>query len=147
MKQDNALRRQMIIDAAEIATKLDFDEGCAAEREFFIECMASPQSGGLRHAFFAERGVAKVPGIERDTPVRELNTMAVIGAGTMGAGIAYAGLASGFEVTLLDNSEEGLARGMASDQVDQVGHLAEVELLEVEVALATHAYIIPPRTS
>ena len=100
-----------IIDAVEAATTLSFDDGCAAERAYFMECMASPQSGGLRHAFFAERGVAKVPGIDRETPVRELQRMAVIGAGTMGAGIAYAGLSSGFDVTLLDNSDEGLARG------------------------------------
>jgi 3-hydroxyacyl-CoA dehydrogenase len=100
-----------IIDAVEIAMTKSFAEGCAAEREFFMECMASPQSSGLRHAFFAERSVAKVPGIDKGTPVRDLKKMAVIGAGTMGAGIAYAGLTTGFEVTLIDNSEEGLARG------------------------------------
>ncbi len=100
-----------IIRCVELATTTDFDEGLAAEREYFLECMASPQSAGLRHAFFAERGVAKVPGIGRETPVSEISKVAVIGAGTMGAGIAYAGLTAGLEVTLLDNNEEGLARG------------------------------------
>jgi 3-hydroxyacyl-CoA dehydrogenase len=73
--------------------------------------MASPQSGGLRHAFFAERSVSKVPGIDKSTPPRDLNKVAVIGAGTMGAGIAYNALTSGMEVVLLDNSAEGLERG------------------------------------
>ena len=100
-----------IIDAVELATKVSFGDGCAKEREFFVECMASRQSDGLRHAFFAERSVSKVPGIDKSTPVRELNKVAVIGAGTMGAGIAYNALTSGMEVTLLDNSAEGLERG------------------------------------
>ena len=51
---------EKIIRAVEIATESDFESGCAAEREFFLECMASPQSAGLRHAFFAERGASKV---------------------------------------------------------------------------------------
>jgi 3-hydroxyacyl-CoA dehydrogenase len=100
-----------IVDCVELSTRLDFDEGCAAEREAFLECMASAQSDGLRHAFFAERAVARVPGIDKDTPKRELQKVGVIGAGTMGAGIAYNCLSRGMEVTLLDNSEEGLARG------------------------------------
>ena len=102
---------EKIIRAVELSTEVDFEAGCAAEREFFLECMGSPQSAGLRHAFFAERGVAKVPGIEKDTPKRELNKVAVIGAGTMGAGIAYNCLTCGMEVTLLDNNDEGLQRG------------------------------------
>jgi 3-hydroxyacyl-CoA dehydrogenase len=108
------LSPEKIVRAVEIATESDFDAGCAAEREFFIECMASPQSAGLRHAFFAERGVARVPGIDRETPVREISKVAVLGAGTMGAGIAYSCLSAGLEVTLLDNADEGLARGVSS---------------------------------
>lgn len=102
---------EKIIRAVELATKTSFDEGCADERELFLECMASPQSSGLRHAFFAERSVAKVPGLSKDTPQRDVTSVAVIGAGTMGAGIAYNSLASGLQVTLLDINEEGLLRG------------------------------------
>ena len=100
-----------IIDCVELATKVSFAEGCAAERRAFVECMASPQSDGLRHAFFAERAVARVPGIDKETPTRELQKVGVIGAGTMGAGIAYNCLSRGMQVTLLDNSEEALERG------------------------------------
>jgi len=103
---------ELIIQCVEQATKTSFDEGLAAERRFFLECMASPQSAGLRHAFFAERQVAKVPGISKDVSERNLKSVAVIGAGTMGAGIAYNCLTSGLDVTLLDNSEDGLARGV-----------------------------------
>lgn len=102
---------ERIIRCVELATKTSFDDGLAGEREMFLECMASPQSDGLRHAFFAERQVARIPGIAKETSGREVKTVAVIGAGTMGAGIAYNCLAAGFNVTILDNNQEGLERG------------------------------------
>ena len=102
---------QKIISLVELATQVAFEEGLKTEREFFVECKESPQSDGLRHAFFAERAVAKVPGIGKNTAVRDINTVAVLGAGTMGAGIAYNCLVAGYAVQLLDNNDEGLQRG------------------------------------
>ena len=100
-----------IIDCVEKATQLDFAAALEEERKAFLRCMDSPQSRGLRHAFFAERAVARVPGIDKQTPRRELGKAAVIGAGTMGAGIAYNCLSRGLDVTLMDSSDEGLERG------------------------------------
>jgi 3-hydroxyacyl-CoA dehydrogenase len=102
---------EKIIRCVELAVQVDFDEGCKAEREFFLECKNSVQSDGLRHAFFAERAVSKVPGIGKDANVRRIDTVAVLGAGTMGAGIAYNCLSAGYTVRLLDNNEKGLERG------------------------------------
>jgi 3-hydroxyacyl-CoA dehydrogenase len=102
---------EKIIRAVELSTQVGYDEGCEAEREFFLECKESPQSSGLRHAFFAERAVSRVPGIGKDTSRREVNSVAVIGAGTMGAGIAYAALNAGLNLILTDNDETSLERG------------------------------------
>ena len=102
---------EKIIRCVELSTQVGFDEGCEAERELFLECKGSPQSSGLRHAFFAERAVSKVPGISKDSSKREINAVAVIGAGTMGAGIGYASLNAGCELILIDNNDEGLERG------------------------------------
>jgi len=102
---------EKIIRCVELSTQVGFDEGLQAERDLFLECKNSPQSDGLRHAFFAERAVSKVPGVGKDTTVTDINTVAILGAGTMGAGIAYNCLTAGYAVHLLDNNEEGLQRG------------------------------------
>jgi 3-hydroxyacyl-CoA dehydrogenase len=98
------------VDAIEAAA-LPFDQGLAIERQAFLELMASPESRGLRHAFFAERAAAKVDGVTHDTPVRPLAEAAVVGAGTMGAGIAVALLDAGLPVRLLETDQAALDRG------------------------------------
>jgi len=100
------------LDAIEAAGG-DFDQGLALERRIFLELMDSPESKGLRHAFFAERAAARVEGIGPDTPVRALDQAAVIGAGTMGAGIAVALLDAGLGVWLLEADQPALNRGLA----------------------------------
>jgi 3-hydroxyacyl-CoA dehydrogenase len=102
---------EKIIRCVELSTELDFAAGCVAEREMFLQCKASPQSAGLRHVFFAERAVARIPGVSRETPQREVQHVGVLGAGTMGAGIAYSCLLSGYDVLLLDDDDAGLRRG------------------------------------
>ncbi|HET9725356.1 MAG TPA: 3-hydroxyacyl-CoA dehydrogenase NAD-binding domain-containing protein [Gemmatimonadales bacterium] len=98
------------VDAIEAAA-LPFHQGLAIERRAFTELMASPESRGLRHAFFAERAAAKVDGITAATPTRPLTQAAVVGAGTMGAGIAVALLDAGLPVWLLETDQAALERG------------------------------------
>lgn len=111
VKTRGLLSPEKIIQCVEAAVTLDYEAGCELERKLFTECKASPQSDGLRHAFFADRAVSKIPGIDKDSPRRAIEKIGVLGAGTMGAGIAYNCLSAGFEVHLLDNDEDGLARG------------------------------------
>jgi len=99
------------VDALE-ASRLPRDEGLKAERRLFNECMDSPQRAGLIHAFFAERAVAKVP--EASATPRDIQTIGVIGGGTMGSGIATAALLAGFDVTMTERDQAGLDRGKAT---------------------------------
>jgi 3-hydroxyacyl-CoA dehydrogenase len=100
------------VDAIAGAVTLPFDEGCARERGIFFDCVKSPQCKALIHAFFAERAVAKVPGVTKDTVATPVNTVAIIGAGTMGGGIAMACANAGLSVTLIDATAEALDAGL-----------------------------------
>jgi 3-hydroxyacyl-CoA dehydrogenase len=101
------------ITAVEAACTLPFDEGVKRERELFDELENSDEARALRYAFFAEREAARIPDIPRDTPLRPIRTAAVVGAGTMGGGIAMSFAEFGFPVKILDASPEVLARGLA----------------------------------
>ncbi|ROT95968.1 3-hydroxyacyl-CoA dehydrogenase [Marinobacter sp. R17] len=101
------------VDAVEAAFQLPFADGMKRERELFMECMESPQRAGLVHAFFAEREVSKVPGLAKDTPVRDVNSVGIIGAGTMGGGIAMNFANVGIPVRLLEVKQEALDKGLA----------------------------------
>lgn len=99
-----------IIDAVEAATTLPFEEGLALERQFFLQCLDSPQRASLIHAFFAEREVQKAPETRNAQP-RRIEQIGVVGGGTMGAGIAVAVLDAGLPVTMIERDDEALARG------------------------------------
>src|SRR4029453_11555751 len=101
------------IDAVAAAVTMPFDEGLRHERRLFLELQATPESRALRHAFFAERAAARVPGVPDDTVVRPIERVAIIGAGTMGGGIAMNFLSAGIPVTLLEMDASALDRGVA----------------------------------
>ena len=100
------------IDCVEAAATLPFDEGLARERELFTECVTSPESAAQRHVFFAEREVAKIPDVPKDTPVKDIKKVAMIGAGTMGGGIAMNFANAGIPVMMLEVAQENLDKGM-----------------------------------
>jgi len=101
-----------IVELVEKSATLPIAEGQALERERFIECRNSPQSAALRHVFFAERATGKVPGIAPDVVARPVAQVAVIGAGTMGGGIAMNFAQAGIPVTLVETGQEALDRGL-----------------------------------
>lgn len=102
------------IDAVEAATKKKFDEGLAYEREIFINLMWTPECRALRHIFTAERAASKIPDVPEDTAKREIKSVAVIGAGTMGGGITMNFLNAGIPVKMLEMKQEALDRGIAT---------------------------------
>ena len=99
-----------IIEAVEAAATLPFDQGLQTERNLFLACLESPQRAGLIHAFFADREVLKAPET-RNATSRPINSVGVVGGGTMGAGIAVALLDAGLPVTMIERDETALARG------------------------------------
>ena len=101
------------IKAVQAAVELPFDEGMKRERELFAELLVSPESRAQRHVFFAEREVAKVPGLPKDTAKRDIKSAAIIGAGTMGGGIAMNFANAGIPVKILEVKEDALERGIA----------------------------------
>jgi 3-hydroxyacyl-CoA dehydrogenase len=102
------------VDAVEAATKKRFDDGLAYEREIFINLMWTPECRALRHIFAAERAASKIPDVPEDTPRREIKSVAVIGAGTMGGGITMNFLNAGIPVKMLEMKQEALDRGVAT---------------------------------
>jgi 3-hydroxyacyl-CoA dehydrogenase len=102
------------VNAIEAGLKLPFDDGSVRERELFADCVVSTESKALRHLFFAEREVAKVPDIPKDTPTKEIKRAAVVGAGTMGGGIAMTYANAGIPVLLKEVDDEALQRGLAT---------------------------------
>jgi 3-hydroxyacyl-CoA dehydrogenase len=100
------------IDAVEAACSLPFDEGCQREAGLFRELEDSPEARALRYAFFIEREVARLPDIPPNTPVSDFANAAVVGAGTMGGGIAMSFADAGIPVKIMDATSEALERGM-----------------------------------
>ena len=102
------------VEAVEAATKRKFDDGMAFEREIFINLMWSPEGRALRHIFIAERAASKIPDVPADTPKRDIKSIAVIGAGTMGGGISMNFLNAGIPVKMLEMKQDALDRGIAT---------------------------------
>ena len=91
-----------------------FQEGCQAEQKLFVECLFSEQSKSLIHVFFSEREVSKIPGIPKETAIIPIKSAAVVGAGTMGGGIAMVLANAGMPVLLKEMDQAALDRGLAT---------------------------------
>ena len=102
------------VDAVAASLGPSFDAGLKKERETFVALMMTPECKALRHAFFAERAASKIPDVPADTPLRPIAKVAIIGAGTMGGGIAMNFLNAGIPVVMLEAKQEALDKGVAT---------------------------------
>jgi 3-hydroxyacyl-CoA dehydrogenase len=113
-KQRGLIAPLAAIDAVEAATTVSFEDGCQLESELFTRCLRSDQSKALIHVFFGEREVAKIPDVRKDAVVIPVNNAAVVGAGTMGGGIAMVFANAGIPVLLKETDQVALDRGIAN---------------------------------
>ena len=130
-----------IVKAIEAAAELDFDAGIARERELFQELVTSTESAAQRYNFFAEREGAKLPDLPKDTEVLPVKAVGVIGAGTMGGGIAMNFLNAGIPVTIVEREQGALDRGVGVIRRNYEGSAAKgrmtAEQVEQRMALLT----------
>ncbi|MCX7961413.1 MAG: 3-hydroxyacyl-CoA dehydrogenase NAD-binding domain-containing protein [Burkholderiales bacterium] len=122
-----------IVGCVEAAASRPFDEGLAYERERFQYLVETVESKALRHMFFAERQTTKIPDVPEDTPTREIRTAAVVGAGTMGGGIAMCFANAGIPVTVVEANEAALERGMATIRANYAATVAKGRLAQEEM--------------
>ncbi|MEY3720108.1 MAG: hypothetical protein RL618_627 [Pseudomonadota bacterium] len=102
------------VEAVAAAVSKKFDDGLKVERDLFLELVQTTESKALRHAFFGERAASKIPDVPADTPLRTIRSAAVIGAGTMGGGIAMNFANAGIPVKVLEAKQEALDKGLAT---------------------------------
>ncbi|HZC65928.1 MAG TPA: 3-hydroxyacyl-CoA dehydrogenase NAD-binding domain-containing protein [Candidatus Dormibacteraeota bacterium] len=118
-KKQRGLKAPMAaIEAIEASTKVPFDQGCQIEEKLFIDCLFSDQSKALIHVFFSEREVSKIPDIPKDTPLIPIKSAAVVGAGTMGGGIAMVLANAGIPVLLKETDQAALDRGLNTIKIN-----------------------------
>ena len=122
----------VILDCAESSLK-PFDEGRKSEREGFAKLVDTTESKALRHMFFAERQTAKIPDVPEDTPVRAVKKAAVIGAGTMGGGIAMSFANAGIPVTMVDVSQDAVVKGLAKIKGNYAATVSKGRLAQAEM--------------
>jgi 3-hydroxyacyl-CoA dehydrogenase len=118
---------------AAAVTTPTFDEGEAKEREIFLTLMQGPESRAIRHIFFAERAAAKISDVPSKTPTRNIASVGIIGAGTMGGGIAMNFLNAGIPVTLLEVSQEALDKGLATLRRNYDGSVKKKKMSAADV--------------
>lgn len=129
------IAQDRIVSCVEAAVNLPMDEGLEVERTLFLELMNSPQSSAMRHAFFAEREAARIKGLPKDTPVRDIRQVAIIGSGTMGGGIAMCFANVGIPVKLVEIAEDALERGLGIIRKNysisvQKGRMSETDMAQ-----------------
>jgi 3-hydroxyacyl-CoA dehydrogenase len=122
------------IEAVQNATKMKFDQGMEAEREIFTNLMFTPECRALRHLFVAQRATTKIADVPADTPVREIKSVAVIGAGTMGGGISMNFLNAGIPVKILEMKQEALDKGIAIIEKNYQAQVKKGKLKEDKMA-------------
>jgi len=103
---------QRILDCLLTAATQPFEEGLKRERQEFMACLEDPQSAALRHMFFAERAAGKIDNLSQDSQAKSIATVGIIGAGTMGGGIAMCFAQAGIKVTLVDMTNEAVSQGL-----------------------------------
>src|SRR5262245_19146765 len=130
------------VDGIEAALTMDFAHGSERERELFADCVLSAESRALRHMCFAEREVAKIPDVPKDTPAKDIQRAAIIGAGTMGGGIAMAYANAGIPVLLKDVDQAALDRGLAVIRKNYESTLSKGKITQ-EAMTRTLALITP----
>ena len=123
-----------IVSCIEAAVGQSMDAGLDRERELFMELVTSPESAAMRHIFFAERQAAKIKDLPRDTPLREVKKVAVIGGGTMGGGIAMCFANVGIQVVMVEINDEALARGLGIIEKNYAITMKKGKLTEAQVA-------------